>query len=261
MAKSQKSAGASRKADNGNVTVDLGEKHSQKIERMISEKFAKAGLAGSKRTEMGRPVAGKFSSRPGLLGGGYRPWYSRSGGPSIGSRLGRPGSSLGSRFGRRPWLGQEAMAWVPGTSAFQIIPASLRQVATGNLLTGLGLGLLGNRALVRLTPQLWPNPNRLMHEGIAFAAGLIPMLFQRNAATLGVALPGAVYFGGTLVDRLFTWIGIPSATLAGAQNENSAGANAALAARQKLAAIQNRIQSPAVQPNRGVPRVVAQQYS
>lgn len=261
MAK-QKSAGASRKADNGNVTVDLGEKHSKKIERMISEKFAKAGLAGANRTEMGRPGASKLGSRPGLLGGGYRPWYSRfgrpSGAPALGSRFGRPGSSLG----RRPWLGQEgAIAWAPGAGAFQL-PMSLRQVATGNLLTGLGLGLLGNRALVRLTPQLWPNPNKLMHEGIAFAAGLIPMLFQRNAATLGVALPGAVYFLGTAVDKLFTWIGIPQATLAGAQNDNSAGANAALAARQKLAAIQNRIQSPAVQPNRGVPRVVAQpQYS
>lgn len=241
-----KSAGASRKADSGNVVLDLGEKHSQKVKRMIDAKFAQAGLAGGQRTEVGRPshlrsrFGGRFLGRP-ALGAGYRPWFSRFGG--------RMGNDAG------------AMAFTPGRS-ITIIPAEIRKVATSQLLTGLGLGILGNRALLRLTPELWQtNSSKIMHEGIAFAAGLIPLLFKRNATTLGVALPGAVFLGGTLIDMLFTAVGMPKRDLSGATPGRTPGVDAALAARQKLAAIQQKIQNPAVQQQRANPRVVAQQYA
>jgi hypothetical protein len=245
----KKSAGAGRK-DNGNVVLDLGEKHSQKISKMIDAKFVQAGLAGGQKTEMGRPSSGskfggRFLGRP-ALGAGYRPWYA----------------------GRRPWMGNDAgtisMTAMGPRTMFGLIPAHMRQVATMELLTGVGLGILGNRALMRLTPQLWQtNSNPLIHEGIAFAAGLIPLLFKRNATTLGVAIPGAVYLGGMLIDKLFNAVGMPAGLpgMAGANVGNSAGSDAALAARQKLAAIQQRIQAGGG-AQRNVPRVVAQpQYA
>lgn len=252
----KKSAGAGRKADSGNVVLDLGEKHSQKISKMIDAKFAQAGLAGGQRTEVGRPpfglrsgsrFGGRFLGRPSLgrpaLGAGYRPWFAN----------------------RRPWMGDNGALALPGSAMFQIIPTAIRQVVTAELLTGLGLGILGNRALMRLTPQLWATQkNQLLHEGIAFAAGLVPLLFKRNATTLGVALPGAVYIGGSLIDMLFTAVGMPVATLQGAQPSRISGSDAALAARQKLAAIQQRIQTPVAQQQgpRQVPRVIAQpQYA
>jgi hypothetical protein len=250
MSKPQKSAGSSRKANSGNVVLDLGEKHTQKISRMIDAKFAQAGVGGAQKTEMGRPFGlrpgsrfgGRFLGRPALgrpaLGAGYRPWFAN----------------------RRPWMGQDALAITP-KGIFEIIPTSLRQVVTGELLTGLGLGLVGNRALMRLTPQLWPTQSKkLVHESIAFAAGLIPMMFKRNATTLGVAVPGAVYLGGTLIDMLFDALNMPKANLSGSEAQGVVrGNDAALAARQKLAAIQQRIQTGAVpQQAAGVPRVFAQ---
>jgi hypothetical protein len=244
----KKSAGSSRKADSGNVVLDLGEKHTQKISRMIDAKFVQAGLGASQKTELGRPVGlrpgsrfgGRFLGRPAhgrpALGAGYRPWFA----------------------GRRPWLGADSLA-ITNRGVFEIIPVSIRQVMTSEVLTGLGLGLLGNRALIRLTPQLWPtNSSKLMHEGIAFAAGLIPLLFKRNATTLGVALPGGVYLGGTLIDMLFDAINMPKSGLSGSQPAHNGGNDAAMAARQKLAAIQQRIQAGAQQAPRANPRVVAQ---
>jgi hypothetical protein len=241
----KKSAGASRKADSGNVILDLGEKHSQKIEKMIDQKFAAAGMAGgSQKTGLGRPgssrFGGRFLGRP-SMGAGYRPWFSRFGGE-----------------GRRPWMGQGAIALTP-RGGYQIIPMEIRNVVTSQLLTGMGLGIVGNRALVRLTPSLWPtNNSRIVHEGLAFAAGLIPLLFKRNATTLGVALPGAVYLGGTLVDMLFNALNMPQPALAGSQPGRLSGMDAALAARQKLAAIQSRISSPVAHPQGARPRVLAQ---
>lgn len=242
----KKSAGAGRKSDDGNVVLDLGEKHSQKISKMIDAKFAQAGLAGSQKTEIGRPsgskfTGGRFLGRP-ALGAGYRPWYA----------------------GRRPWMGNDTLTLTASgpRSMFGSL-ANIRHVATVELLTGVGLGLVGNRALMRLTPALWPtNTNAMVHELIAFGAGLIPLLFKRNATTVGVALPGAVYLGGMLVDKLFSVLGMPSGLpgLAGAVNRPVAQ-GAAADARQKLAAIQQRIQNGGAQ-QRNVPRVVAQpQYA
>lgn len=233
--KSKKSAG---KANDGNVTVDLGEKHHQKIERMIESKLATAGMSGARpglnlpSRFGGRP---SVSGRPGMFGGGYKPWY--------------------SRFGK-PWLGQDAAsitAFTAPSRRFNIIPIEVQTVKTADVLTGVALGLLGNRALVRLTPKLWQsNTNPVVHEGIAFAAGLLPMLFKRNAMTVGVALPGAVYFAGTLVDMLYNAVGMPPkpANMSGAQADPNQGA------RQRLAQIQQRINTPQA-AQRSLPRVMA----
>jgi hypothetical protein len=235
MKSKKKSAG---KANDGNVTVDLGEKHHQKIERMIESKLATAGMSGAQSGLASRfgSKAG-VSGRPGMFGGGYKPWY--------------------SRFGK-PWLGQDAAAItsysMPGRR-FNIIPMEIQTVKTADVVTGMALGLLGNRALVRLTPKLWAvaQTNAMVNEGIAFVAGMLPMLFKRNAMTVGVALPGAVYFAGTLVDMLYTAVGMP------AKPANMSGAQAAdpnQGARQRLAQIQQRINTPQA-AQRSLPRVMA----
>jgi hypothetical protein len=238
MKSKKKSAG---KASDGNVTLDLGEKHHQKIEKMIESKLATAGMAGAPSGLASRFTKGGASGRPGMFGGGYKPWY--------------------SRFGK-PWLGQgdaTMTAFAAPGRRFNIIPIEVQTVKTADLLTGAALGLLGNRALVRLTPKLWPtNSSRLVHEGIAFGLGLLPMLFKRNAMTVGVALPGAVYFAGTLVDMLYNAVGMPSATLAGGNGAPQAAADPNLGARQRLAQIQQRINTPqASQQQRSLPRVMA----
>lgn len=232
----RKSAGQSRKAASGNVIVDLGEKHQARLEKMIDSKLASVGMAG--KTEMGKPFSsfrtglrrpgtvGKF--RPGVLGNGRRLWSSKF---------------------RRPWMGQDAYA-VPPSKTWRIIPASITNVRTAEVLTGIGLGILGNRALLRLTPSLWAN-TRLVHEGIAFVAGLLPLIFKRNATTFGVAIPGAVMLGASLVDSVFNMIGF-NAQIAGVQRHGVEGTHAA---RQRLAQIQQRMNSP--QQARTLPQVVA----
>lgn len=234
MKKPQKSAG--RKAETGNVVVDLGEKHHARIDKMIQSKLAAAGVTG--RTEVGKSslfrgsklgTPGKF--RPGALQGGFRPWYARHG------RSGSTSGRLGNRFGR-PAVGQ-GFAFAPRSWGF--IPSSISSVKTSQVLTGLGLGILGNRALARIVPSLWQGVSSLTANGVAFAAGLIPLLFKRNATTFGVALPGTVLLGSALVDSLFNWIGMPSAMAGGMR-----GVDGTSAARQKLQAMQQRINTGGV---------------
>jgi hypothetical protein len=290
--KPQKSAG--RKADSGNVTViDFGEKHHQKIDRMINEKLAAAGVsmrtemsgkgAASEKAKAGAPASigssriGKpFMGRPGNVLSGYRPGGIRerlegrpslSGRPGFGRSVARPGfgrPSLGARpgrpwfqrYGNKPWMGQE-VASVPSGRTY-LIPASVQTVKTAELLTGGALGVLGNRALVKLTPMMWGGQKPLVYEGIAFVVGLLPLAFKRNATTLGVALPGAVFLTGTLVDMLFNWL-MPAkvAAPATAAGTMQGGQDATWAARQKLAQIQNRINQPQMAAQGPLPRVVA----
>lgn len=281
--KPQKSAG--RKAESGNVTViDFGEKHHQKIERMINDKLALAGVTS--RVEMsgkgsasekasakaeapasmgssrfGRP----FRGRPGNVLSGYRPAGIRerfgerpslAGRTSVGARPGS-GRPWYQRHGGKPWLGAETATVSSGRT--YLIPASVQSVKTAELLTGGALGLVGNRALVKLTPMLWGGQKEVVYEGIAFAIGLIPLAFKRNATTVGVALPGAVYLGGTLVDMLFNWLmpSKPAVKPATAAGTMQGGQDATWAARQRLAQIQNRINQPQA-GSRPLPRVVAQ---
>lgn len=220
VSKASKSKGAGR-ASSGNVTVDLGE--------AIEKKIRDAGL---RRTEVaGGPPAMRGRYRPGMFGQ-YRPWLGRF---------------------SRPWMGQEGVlqALRPG------ILQNIESVRTTRVLTGLGVGLIGNRALVRVTPMLWKNDSKLLHEGLAFVAGILPLLFKRTATTVGVAIPGLVFLGGSLVDLVMNAVGVPEAKLAG-----SAGAqriDASTAARQRLAAIQQKIQAP--RPAAAAPqRVVAQAF-
>lgn len=241
--------GAGRKAEGpGVTTIDLGEKHYNKIDSMVAKavnsKLADAGVglrAGMAGKSSARPESSKLGNgmsgyRPGMFG--HRPWY--------------------SRFGR-PWLGQETAVVTSDRTRTYLIPEAVRQVKTAELLTGAGLGLVGNRALVRLTPLLWKNNSLLLHEGLAFVLGAIPLLFKRNAVTLGVALPGAFYLGGTLVDMVFDWVKMPKPTLAGGEAAHAAQ-DATWQARQKLAAVQNRINQGSQQ--KALPRVVAQpQYA
>jgi len=217
--KASKSKGAGR-ASSGNVTVDLGE--------AIEKKIRDAGL---RRTEVaGVPPSLRGRYRPGMFGQ-YRPWLGRFG-------------------GGRPWLGQDTMA---PARRFNIIPVEVQTVKTSSVLTGIGLGLVGNRALVRVTPMLWQNDSKLLHEGIAFVATLLPMLFKRTATTVGVAIPGLVFLGGSLVDLVMNAVGVPQKALKGSEGSARIG-DASMAARQRLAAIQQKIQAP--QPQ----RVVAKAY-
>lgn len=307
--KPQKGAGG--KAKSGNVTViDFGEKHHQKIDRMINEKLSAAGInmrtemsgkgSASEKAKAGEPASigssrfGRpFMGRPGSVLSGYRPGGlvrrfgerpalgarpSIGGRPSFAGRLGgrfgtgrgliRTGAgrpSIGARgggrpwyqrYGGRPWLGQET-ATVPSGRTY-LIPASVQSVKTSELLTGGLLGTVGNRALVKLTPMLWPNQREVVYEGIAFAVGLLPLAWARNATTVGVALPGAVFLAGSLLDMLFNALMPAQRTTAPAAPGTMQGSgDATWAARQKLAQIQNRINQPQQAP-RPLPRVVAQ---
>lgn len=221
VSKASKSKGAGR-ASSGNVTVDLGE--------AIEKKIRDAGL---RRTEVaGGPPSTRGRYRPGMFGQ-YRPWLGRF---------------------SRPWMGQEGViqALRPGG-----LLQNIQNVKTTSVLTGLGVGLIGNRALVRVTPMLWKNDSKLLHEGLAFVAGILPVLFKRTATTVGVAIPGLVFLGGSLVDLVMNAVGVPEAKLAGAAGAQRI--DASTAARQRLAAIQQKIQAP--RPAAAAPqRVVAQAF-
>lgn len=219
--KAQKGAGRSQ-SGSGNVTIDLGES--------IERKLRSAGLSGGASRHPHRPGSYRPGGyRPGMFGG-YRPWYA--------SRY----SSLGDRFNR----------WTLGAKLG--LPSETK---TSELLTGSLLGIAGNRALVRVTPELIASRSKLLHEGIAFGAGLIPLLVKRNSMTVGVAIPGLVFFGGSLVDWLLDMVGMPKPALQGTAPGRS-GADAAWSARQKLANIQSRMNQPAQAQSAYRQRVVAQ---
>lgn len=226
---SSKQKGAGR-ASSGNVTVDLGEVLEKKIRSAGLRRTEVAGAAPARG--IGRPMG----FRPGMYGG-FRPWLGRFG-------------------GGRPWLGQEGSMTFPVRS---LIPREIQAVKTASALGGLALGLAGNRALVRVTPMIVKNDSKLLHEGMAFLAGIIPLLLKRNATTVGVAIPGIVYFGGSLLDLGMDAIGVPPAALKGSEGAQRMDASAA--ARQRLAALQQRIQMPQQQPQQpAVRRVVAQAF-
>lgn len=220
MANSKAQKGAGRpKGGSGNVTIDLGE--------TIEKKLRSVGMSGgasSRPASRGMYRPGGY--RPGMFGG-YRPWYA--------SRY----SSLGDKWSLGAKLG---------------LP---EETKTSQLLTGSLLGIAGNRALVRVTPELISSRSKLLHEGIAFGAGLIPMLVKRNSMTVGVALPGLVFFGGSLVDWVLDMVGMPKPALTGAAPGRS-GADAAWSARQKLASIQSRMNPQAQAQQAYRQRVVAQ---
>lgn len=223
MAKVREKRG-SKKAGTGNITIDLGE--------TIEKKLRAAGLSsGEGRAKMAGPSGrrlGMFAGgRSGAVAGGHRPWY--------------------SRFGR-PWMGQE-----PRAGAYTFIPPAIASVKTSDVLTGLALGTVMNRATVRITKALWQGQSEMLYDGIGVVVGLIPLLIKRSGTMLGVAVPGAVMFGAALVDALGD-LALGKAEMAGSPRVGAA--DAAQSARQRLASIQARIAAP--QQQRNLPRVVAQ---
>lgn len=216
MADKKPQKGAGRSAGTGNVTIDLGE--------AIDKKLRSAGMAGrgaltrpQYRPGGQRPGGGMY--RPGMYGG-YRPWYA---------------SQFGSgRFGLGGVLG---------------LPSTVQN--TTKMLTGALLGIAGNRALVRVTPELIATGSRVVHEAIAFGVGLIPLLAKKNDMTLGVALPGFVFLAGSVADWALDTVGVRRPALQGAGSPRG-GHDAALAARQRLEAMRQRVTPGAL------PRVVAQ---
>ena len=196
---------------NGNITVDLGEAIDRKLRSVMGKNEPEKKGMGS-------------SYRPGMFG-----WK-----PYGGDRPSRFGGSIG-----RWTLGDRGPLGLP------------REANTIGTLTGLGVGIIGNRALMRVSPSIVKSDNAIAHNAIAFAVGLIPLFVKQNAVTLGVALPGAVYLGGAIVDAGFDAVGISRPALRGAEGAGQ-GINRAIAARQRLQDIQSRM--PAQQ---GAQRVYA----
>jgi hypothetical protein len=221
MKKPQKGAG--RKAS-GNITVDLGEAIDKKLRSAIGEARKDVGPA---------KMAGY---RPGMFGG-YRP----GGGSSLSrfssrSSFGRP--SLGSGGSFKPWYAdRESRFSKLGLGALGV----QNEVKTWDMLTGAAIGVIGNRALVRVSPDIIKKDSALLHNAIAFVVGVIPALVKQNSITLGVALPGAVFLAGSMVDWALDAIGINRPALKGSEGAPRQGVDAALAARQRLVEIQQRI--------------------
>lgn len=220
----KKSAG--RGKDTGNIVVDLGEEIDKKLRSVVGQVAMSGSGKKDGKAEMGRPGDGNY--RPGMFGGykpggykpgmfgGYRPWYADK------ASLGAPRQSINEMVDK-PW-------WLAG---------------------GMALGVLTNRALLRVSPDIVKTDVEVVHTGILFGLGIIPLLVKPNAITLGVAIPGAVYFAGSLVDFAMNYVGIKKPALSGGAGPaapRQAAASDALAAREKLAVMQQRItQQPQAQ--------------
>lgn len=213
---------------NGNITVDLGEA----IDRKLRSAMGK-GASDPKKASMGYPGSGY---RPGMYG--WKPYGAE-----------RPG-----RFGGSPSrFGGSMNRWSLGGPSLLGLS---RQVSTMQGLTGIAVGLIGNRALMRVSPSLVKTSNLMAHSAIAFVVGLIPVLIKQNSVTMGVAVPGAVYLGGSIVDWAFDAVGIAKPALSGGSPTGS-GVNQAIQARQRLVDLQRSIHPQAAPQQQ--PRVLAQQ--
>lgn len=230
MSKPQKGAAAKAPKKPGNITVDLGEAIDKKLRAAIGSAKSEA------RTQVGYGYGQAGRHRP-IFGG-------RFGRPVLGSGYGRPfgGPSFAGRF--NPSMG--------GTSILKGVQSS---TSTLELLGGIGVGVVVNRSLMRLTPAIVKVNNEAAHAAIAFVVGLIPAIIKQNSITVGVAIPGAVALGASLVDWAMNAIGIQRPSLSGGASRQ--GVDAALAARQRLADIQARLSAPRTQQVQGAQRVVA----
>jgi hypothetical protein len=205
-----KLAKSKSKKDSGNVTVvDLGEEVDKHMNRRIDQKLQAAGVVGKGSKET---MAGSF---------GYRPWYADKGSSS------KYGHLMGSSYSDR-WKG-------------------LSRPNLGHLAIGAGIGVLGNAALVRVTPDLVKTDSALAHDAIAFVVGLIPVFAKPNSYTLGVAVPGAIKLGLSICSYGLDALGVKKPALSGAAPAAPrVGMDAARAAQQKLAAVHQAMQRPAV---------------
>jgi hypothetical protein len=241
---------AGRKAENGNITVDLGEAIDKKLRSAIGDARREAVPAKMAGYRPGMFSGGGY--RPGPRMGGLRPSFGRPGFNRPGPRMGGLRPSFGRPGFNRPALGGNGGSFKPwyadrdsrfGSSLSMGALGIRPQINTWEMLSGAGIGLIGNRALVRVTPQIpfLKNPSALLHNAIAFVVGVVPALVKQNSVTLGVAVPGAVYLAGSVVDWAFDAIGIARPALSGGVRAPQAGVDAALAARQRLVEMQNRV--------------------
>ena len=219
------------------IQVDLGEAIDRKLRSAIGS--AKPREDGNVRSEIGHPSYRPGGYRPGMYGyrpgsfGGYRPWYA--------SREGRLG-------GGSPFIGAGGV---------------IEKVQIGHMVGGITIGVIGNRALVRVTPDIIKVDYAVVHDAIAFIVGLIPVLAKPNSLTVGVALPGTVFLAGSLADWVMNALKIKKGPSSIGSPGDSAlaprpqGVDAALSARQKLADVHSRMTSQQQAPG-AASRVVAQ---
>lgn len=230
-AKPRKSAGRSK--DTGNIVVDLGEEIDKKLRSVVGQVTMSGSKSKESSASMGRPGYGGYRPggyRPGMFGG-YRPWYADK-------------SSVGGGGG----LG---MAWLS------------QPVKPVQLLGGMAIAVIANRALLRVTPDLIKTNYEWVHTGISFLIGVIPAMVRPNSITVGVAIPGMVFFAGSLMDAAMNAAGIKKHALSGSGSAPvpREAAQSALATREKLATMQNTLNQRAAQAQAQFPaagqRVVA----
>lgn len=222
----------------GNVTVvDIGEEIDKHMNRRIDQKLKAAGVTGAPDKEKMAGYGYKAGGyRPGMFG--HRPWYA--------DRQSKFGHTMGSSYMER----------------FR----GLSRPNLGHLAVGAGIGGLGIAGLMRVTPDIVKSDQAMVHSGIAFLVGLVPVLAKPNSYTLGVALPGTVALGLSIFNWGLDSLGISKPVLRGIGGPAAAprkGIEAAVSAREKLADVHNRMTSrPAAQGPQAAPaRVVAQAVS
>jgi hypothetical protein len=224
MAKLAKKGKAAK--ESGNIVVDLGEEVGKNLDRRIDRKLAAAGVDLAKKERMAGPGEGRFG---GYKPGGYRP----------------------GMFGMRPWYADKR----PGMGSSESYMSRWRGLMhphVGKMAVGGLIGALETVALMRVTPEIVKNDLGLVHSGIAFAVGLIPVLARPNSYTLGAAVPGATALALSLFNYALDGIGIKKPALRGGDGLPTAAIESTVAARAKIQQAHQRIQNP------GVARVTAQ---
>lgn len=207
----------------GNVTVvDLGEEVDKHMSRKIDQKLAAAGVKPGLQKEQ---MAGSFGYRaggyrPGMFGN--RPWYA--------DRQSRFGTTMGSSYSER-WRG-------------------LSRPNLGHAAIGAIIGGLVDAGLLRVTPDVIKSQNGLLNTGLVCALGLVPVFVKPNSYTLGVAVPGAVLLGLSIINYAMDAVGVKRPALSGAQ-QGLSSLEASAAARQKLQQTHQAMNRPAA------PRVAA----
>jgi hypothetical protein len=219
----------------GNVTVvDLGEDIDKHLNRRIDQKLKAAGVAEiPSKEKMAGPGYRAGGYRPGMFG--HRPWYA--------DRESKFGHAMGSSYAER----------------FR----GLSRPNLAHMAVGAGIGGLGIAGLMRVTPDIVKSDLAMVHSGLAFLVGLVPVLAKPNSYTLGVALPGTVALGLSIFNWGLDALGISKPALRGIGGPAAApraGLDAAVSARDKLAQVHGRMTSrPGAQAPQAAPaRVVAQ---
>lgn len=229
LAKKEKSS-----KNSGNIVVDLGEEIGTNIDKRIDRKLVAAGVDLTKKEKMAGPGEGQYGGykpggyRPGMFGDRpYRPWYADK----------RPGMGASESYASR-WR-------------------SLMHPNLGHMLVGGLVGAIGNVALMRVTPDLVKTDLGLVHSGLAFVGGLIPVLARPNSYTLGAAAPGTFLLAVSLFNYALDGIGVKKPALRGSEGPvPQKGIENSVAVRAKLQEVHGRMSNPG-----GVARVQAQAVS